>query len=562
MNTNLPDKINLSQRRSKVSHKAYTTHGTKKTPQSSPIPGSDQVPNSAGGYAWAVDDWKRLDRFLILGSEGGTYYIKERDLTRENADGLMRCIKADGVRVVNRLVEISEGGRAPKNDPALFALAMCTGVGDPETRKAALTALPRVARIGTHLFHFLEFCKGFRGWGRGLREATADWYNAKAADQLAYQVIKYRQRDGWSHRDALRKAHPKAKDTEHNTLYQWITQGTVDTDELPSDGTLQLIWAFERVQVATKTKEVVNLITDYNLPREAIPTTFLNDILVWDALLEKMPMTATIRNLGKMTSVGLVVPMSTAAQFVVSRVTNQEQLQKSREHPLAILVALKTYEQGHGDKGKLTWAPVREVVDALDQAFYLSFGNVTPTCKRTMLALDVSGSMGCPISGMPLSCRDASGAMALVTARVEPSYVVTAFSAGSRIWGGWGRRSHNHFTVLGISPRQRLDDVIRMITDLDFGGTDCALPMVWALEQKMPIETFIIYTDSETWAGGIHPVQALAEYRNKMSIGARLIVVGMTSNGFSIADPNDAGMLDVVGFDTATPNVISDFCIE
>ena len=39
----------------------------------------------------------------------------------------------------------------------------------------------------------------------------------------------------------------------------------------------------------------------------------------------------------------------------------------------------------------------------------------------------------------------------------------------------------------------------------------------------------------------------------------RLVVVGMVSNGFSIADPNDPGMLDVVGFDTATPQLISDF---
>ena len=35
--------------------------------------------------------------------------------------------------------------------------------------------------------------------------------------------------------------------------------------------------------------------------------------------------------------------------------------------------------------------------------------------------------------------------------------------------------------------------------------------------------------------------------------------VGMVSNGFSIADPDDAGMLDVVGFDAATPVVIADF---
>ena len=93
-------------------------------PQSQPLPGSAQVANSAGGYAWAVDDWKRLDRFLILGSEGGTYYIRESALTAENANAVRRCIAADGQRTVERIVEISDAGRAPKNDPAILALAM------------------------------------------------------------------------------------------------------------------------------------------------------------------------------------------------------------------------------------------------------------------------------------------------------------------------------------------------------------------------------------------------------------------------------------------------------
>ena len=53
------------------------------TPQSQPIPGSNQVRNSGGGYSWQVDDWTRFDRFLILGAEGGTYYITERDLVKE-----------------------------------------------------------------------------------------------------------------------------------------------------------------------------------------------------------------------------------------------------------------------------------------------------------------------------------------------------------------------------------------------------------------------------------------------------------------------------------------------
>ena len=57
------------------------------------------MPNSAGGYAWPVDKWTRLDRFLVLGSEGGTFYIGERKLTQENAQAVIECLAEDGRRV-------------------------------------------------------------------------------------------------------------------------------------------------------------------------------------------------------------------------------------------------------------------------------------------------------------------------------------------------------------------------------------------------------------------------------------------------------------------------------
>src|SRR5216684_6701182 len=119
------------------------------TPQSQPIPGSTQVANSGGGYSWQVDDWTRFDRFLILGAEGGTYYIGERDLVKQNHDAIVRCIELDGVRAVKRIVEISDSGRAPKNDPAVFALALAAKFGNLETRRAAFQSLSKVARIGT-----------------------------------------------------------------------------------------------------------------------------------------------------------------------------------------------------------------------------------------------------------------------------------------------------------------------------------------------------------------------------------------------------------------------------
>jgi 60 kDa SS-A/Ro ribonucleoprotein len=100
------------------------------------------------------------------------------------------------------------------------------------------------------------------------------------------------------------------------------------------------------------------------------------------------------------------------------------------------------------------------------------------------------------------------------------------------------------------------------VSDLPFGGTDCALPMLYALTQEIEIDAFVILTDSETWAGDVHPSQALARYRHATGLAARLVVVGMVANEFSIADPKDPGMLDVIGFDTATPQLVSDFARE
>ncbi|MCK6544301.1 TROVE domain-containing protein [Myxococcota bacterium] len=533
-----------------------------KTPQSQKIPGTAQIANSAGGFSFAVDAWARLDRFLVLGSEGGSYYATERALTIENAEAVADCIAKDGVRVVRRIVEISDAGRAPKNDPAIFALAMCAKLGDPATRKAALDAVPKVCRIGTHLFHFARDVQAFGGWGRGTRRAIASWYVDAPVEKLALQVVKYQSRDGWAHRDLLRLAHPKTYDVAKNALFGWIVKG-----ELGAAGdvdALALVRAFQRAKVTTDKAELITLITQHGLPREAVPTQWLDDADVWAALLADMPMTAMIRNLATMTRVGLVTHLGAATKTVVDRLRDRTALRKARVHPIQVLSALMTYQAGHGAKGKHTWTPVSQVVDALDAAFYASFANVVPTNKRWMLALDVSGSMaGGEVAGVPgLTPRVASAAMALVTAATEPNHVFTAFTSA-----GWAsKRSQTPYgggiSKLDLSPRMRLDDVLRATNGLPFGGTDCALPMLYAKEKKLDVDVFVVLTDSETWAGGVHPVQALREYREARGIAAKLIVVGMVANAFTIADPNDAGMLDVVGFDTNVPSIMADFARE
>src|SRR5918912_1492100 len=108
----------------------------------------------------------------------GTRRVPEWALTRENAQALERCLAEDGPRTVAEIVRISDEGRAPKNDPAIFALAMAAGLGEEPTRRSALEALPQVCRTGTHLFQFATFVEGFRGWGRSLRRGVGRWYAA------------------------------------------------------------------------------------------------------------------------------------------------------------------------------------------------------------------------------------------------------------------------------------------------------------------------------------------------------------------------------------------------
>lgn len=540
----------------------YTLVSTRRTPQSEPDPAvSDrQKQNAAGGYAFQVSDEVKIHRFLVLGSQGGTYYTGEKELTKANAEIVLAAARDRGVWLVSQIVVISTEGRAPRQNPAIFALAAVAGLGDEAARKAAFAALPAVCRTGTTLFLFATYVEQFRGWGRGLRRAVAQWYQGKDVDDLAYQVVKYRQRDGWSHRDLLRLSHPEpAEDAARNALFRWIVKGE-RTEALPN-----LVHAFAQVNHPdVPAAEVLGMIADYPLSWEMLPDAARTPEVWRNLIVKGMPQTALIRQLPTLTRLGVLDDPETLA-MVVRQLKSPDRLRKARVHPVNVLVAQKTYASGQSMRGSATWTPKRQIIDALDAAFYNAFVGVEAANKRTLIALDVSGSMGVPISGMPLSVREAAAALSLVTLATEPSCDIVGFTSSAtprRGYTSWGSRGAQPITELTISPRQRLDDVVRYTSSLDFGDTDCSLPFRWALEKNRAYDTVITITDNETWAGPEHVHQSLARYRERTGINTRSVVVAMTANDVSIADPNDPGTLDVAGFDSAVPNLISDFSRE
>lgn len=541
----------------------YTKHFQTvdpRTPTNEAQPGreAEMVTNNAGGMVFAVTPMKQVERFLILGTEGGTYYQKEKAITRENAKNAFALIQSgSGREIVKMIVDISKAGRAPKNDPAIYLLAMVAGCGDADAKQYALALMPDVCRTGTHLFQFAEALQGFRGWGRGVRTAFADWYESKGLGGAVYQAIKYQNRNGWTHRDILRKCH--ASSLSLQPLFQAITQPEKYANETPiwEDNPMQQYDAAMRtlrVQEGDKAgiKRALNDIVDFGLPHECIPGHMKAMPETWRVLVDtdNLPYMACLRNLGAMTANGALSPLSDTAVKVNALILDFERMTKARIHPLHLLVAQKVYASGKGVRGKLAWKPLQGIIDNLNDAFYQSFQAVEPTGKRFFLGIDVSGSMTWTSNGVcdgVLTAAEGASVMALATANVEPNYFIMGFCDKPK--------------ELNISPRQRLADAMRTVYNNKMGRTDCSLPMVYAEQNKIPVDTFVIYTDNETWFDNKHghPSEALRRYRQKMGIGAKLVVVGMESTGFTIADPMDAGMLDIVGFDTACPALIADF---
>jgi len=292
------------------------------------------------------------------------------------------------------------------------------------------------------------------------------------------------------------------------------------------------------------------LIRSGRLVREHVPTTLFGSKEIWLTLLETMPLEALLRNLGKLTQIGVAAEKH---REIVARLVNQTEILKARIHPIKVLVASKVYKNGCGDSGSLTWTPNIYITVALTDLFRLSYGAVTPTGKRIMLGIDVSGSMSTPVLGSKvLTCRDASIAMALLYLETETNVSAVAFS--------------NELTDL-IAPSSRnrltrgmtLDQALAATNGMAFSSTNCVLPIHHAIKHNLQIDAFIILTDNETYAPSEHPQNALVRYRELTGITAKLIVLGMTGNCFTIADPTDRNTLNLAGFDTSTPEIASMF---
>ena len=538
------------------------------TPQTQPIKGreSEMVRGDSGGWQFKLDPFVRLDRFLKLGSTGGSYYVGADKGNDRFATLLDWCIAKDGKRVVDAIVKVSVEGSNLKQDPVLFAFArVCSYTyGDPAIdtvldnprsliRQYAFAHFNKVIRTGSHLLMFMTFAKSMRGISGGIKRAVRGWYEARDFDSVLYQTLKYRQRDSWSQADVIRLAQPKAPD---EGLYQFV-KAWANKDKPWAKPILDFvpekhdrIKAFTALQDTRDPLVAAALIRDYRLPWECVPTELRGMKEVEIALLQDMPVGAMVRQMGRLTAYGLTKNAG-AKRLILDRLGNVEALGKARLHPIAVGMALKVYTGGRGLAGGsgrsgLTWQPDNKVSEALENAFYGLYDYVEPMGVDVTVAVDNSGSMrgGWSIRTSPLSPVEKAAMLAMVFVHGEDNVTPLKYDTTAKQWS--------------VRKGTRLEDAIAKVGAA--GGTNTTCVYSYMLKHKVDSNLVVVVSDGESWAGRSSMPEAHAAYIKHVGHSVKGVFIDTEPNTWGThADPTRPDMLALHGFDATVPQAIRTF---
>jgi 60 kDa SS-A/Ro ribonucleoprotein len=537
--------------------------------------------NEAGGYTFQISNWQFLSRFLVIGSEGGNYYAGQKKVTIEGYDALTRCTGEDGTRVVELITDVLTNRKAVKPDYALFAAAYVAVHGDINSRSMIYQHIPLICIIAPHLFRWMEFVRELRAAkkgisansknlmsGSGFARAISRWYFRKDPRTLAYQMAKYPGRHGFTHRDALRIAHPFRKESSGAQLwaedtreqYEWLfryathpEKAEINVEAISNPDTyIGPIQGKILVNLAITQKEVIDTVTQYRLTHEMVPGKWKGSAEWYEAIIPNCPIGALIRQLPGITNAGLLDAFSAWTSTITEKLSNEQSVRKSGIHPVVALSAMQSYKSGKSSGTRyrsdaITWKPNAQIIEALEGVFYTALDNIPDTGKNILLAVDKSGSMIAPVSGLPNICScEVAAAMAMAIVRTQSHSHIIGYDTDIK-------------ELPGITKNTRLADAIEHIGQAG-AGTNCGVPFMYANQASLPVDAVIQITDMESWAGTEHTYSALNQLRsNQNNPEIRAIAMATATNKGSILDPKDPNSMDIIGLDPTSASLATKF---
>lgn len=454
--------------------------------------------NRDGYPAYVRSAEEQYVQTLVTNTMGNTFYADQQELLKE-AEALHREMAERNPQFMAKALVYARNEGYMRLQP-LFGLAVLSAYRPDLFSKIFL----QVVKIPSDLSDFLTIVSGM-GRGQGGR-AVKRQVNRFLANVSEYWAIKYNGRGrGYSLGDAIATAHPKPVDLKQQALFRYLRGQEANLSLIPQ------VEALEYLKRAKVEAEQLYWIEAGRLPHEVVTGAIKPTKLIWEVLMEQMPIFALLRHLNTLDRAG-VLGDRYCLDRVVERLTDQRALAKSRILPFRFATAFRQVKD--------------EVIrEALRSAVEYTFGSLPDLDGRTAIFLDISGSM----NGEYLQIGSVF-ALALYK-KTQGSSLFWLFDTTVE-----DAKPSRHDSILSQAERIRAR-----------GGTDTGAPVRKLLAEKQHVDQIIIITDEQQNSSSPF-YEALAKYRAKVNPNAKAFVIDIAPYRSAMVPPEDANTFYIYGW--------------
>lgn len=488
------------------------------------MPAAANSRNEAGGLAYRRSPQSALALYAATGCLNGTYYASDE---QQLGQVLALCDQVDA-SFVARAAVYARRVAYMKDMPALLLASLSQR--DPE---AFTRAFPQVVSNGRMLRNVVQILRSGRVGRKSLgslpKRLVRQWLDQASVDTIINAAIGQRP----SLRDVIRMVHPKPANAEREALYAWVVGKPYRTEILPQ--VLQEYEAFKRAPVAA----LPNLPFQYFSAVNLAPSH-------WQSLARNASWQSLRMNLNTFMRHGVFTEPALVAELA-DRIRDPAQIARARAFPYQLMMAFTAM-------GAEMPAAIGA---ALHDAMEVATRQVPVLAGTVVVAVDVSGSMASPITGVrkgastKVRCVDVAALIASCIQRSNPGTRVMPFDTEVR--------------ALRLNPRDSVMTQAQQLAALCGGGTRISAPLALLNREKAKVDLLILVSDNESWCdtGNVGATESMRQWATLKARcpEAKLVNIDLQPVATSQTIERD-DVLHVGGFSDAVFDLLAVFAAE
>lgn len=495
--------------------------------------------NEAGGRAYPLKSRAALAQLAATGTLNHTFY---QDAQVQLDQILTLALEVEPVFVAKTAIYARQ--HAHMKDTPVVLLALLSEL-DADLFKQLF---PIIIDNGKQLRNFVQIMRagiiGRKSLGSLPKRMVNDWILTANDQQLMAANIG----NSPSLADVLKMTHPKPKTEQYDAFFAYVLGKEYAIEQLPPQ--IQALEQFRLGQTTEVPKVPMQLLTNLNLTATQWAEIAKNGS--WQIL--RMNLNTFLRH--------GVFEIKGMTKIIADKLMDETAIAKSRVLPYQLMMAWSTLAEG---------IP-HEIANALKFAMQRAIAHVPKLSGNVVIAIDVSGSMGSPVTGYrkgatsQLRCVDAAALFASAFKYVNPNIRLMPFDTQVRELSNL-TKVQQYLRKKALGDRQEEIDIFALakkFANMCGGGTSCSKPLEQLVKENAEVDLVIYFSDNESWLDQIRGLKhstGMMIYWNKLkqqNPNAKLVCVDLQP--YATAQmPEQKDVMNIGGFSDTVFKLIESF---